>query len=464
MNRRTFLRGMAGGAAGLAILQSSSSVWGTQANRKLNVALIGVGGRGTWFVDTIPKMENVVALCDVNQQKIDKAIERRPDGAKAKAYHDFRKMFDEMGPAIDAVIVAAPDHIHAAASAAAMRAGKPVYCEKPLTRTVGESRALRELARKQKVATSMGNQGTASGPFRRALELIRDGTLGEIKEVHSWNNGGGANFKEPPKNPPSGPPPAPDYLKWNLWLGPCADRPYHPGWHAQWHSWRDFGTANLGNWASHTQNLAFMALKVHSLWLAEAPKEPRPLVKVEARQSGINRLSFPKYEIVRWEIPAREDLPPIAFTWHCGNCPGSREMIEGLLGRELDWGDKGEKKWADWAGHLIVGTKGKICATAHNATFTLIPEGDFKDVKRDAPQKVDASRGHEADWLLACRGGKPAWANFDYAGALTEMNMLGNVATQFEGKLEFDPAACKIVNNAEADAMLRPAYREGWSL
>jgi len=229
MNRRTFLRGMAGGAAGLAILQSSSSAWSTQANRKLNVALVGVGGRGTWFVDTIPKMENVVALCDVNQQKIDKAIERRADGsypagAKAKAYHDFRKMFDEMAPA------------------------------------------------------------------------------------------------------------------------------------------------------------------------------------------------------------------------------------------------KGEKKWADWAGHLIVGAKGKICATAHNATFTLIPEGDFKDVKRDAPQKTDASRGHEADWLLACRGGKPAWANFDYAGALTEMNMLGNVATQFEGKLEFDPAACKIVNNAEADAMLRPAYREGWSL
>ena len=469
MSRRTFLRGAAAGGAGLLILRTSSSAWSAQANEKLRIALVGVGGRGTWFVDTIPKMENVVALCDVNQQKIDKAIARWADeparlaGGKVKTYHDFRKMFDEMGRAIDAAIVATPDHTHAVASAAAMRAGKHVYCEKPLARTVRESRALRELARREKVATSMGNQGTAAGPFRRALELIRDGTLGEIKEVHSWNNNGGADFKQPPKDPSTGPPPAPDYLKWDLWLGACADRPFHPAW-LQWHSWRDFGTANLGNWASHIQNLAFRALKVHSLWLAETPKEPHPLIKVEAKTSGVNRLSFPKYEVVRWEVPAREDLPPVTFTWHCGNCPGSREMIEDLLGRGIDWGDKGEKKWADWAGHLIVGTKGKILANGHNTTFTMMPAAAFKDVKKDAPQKEDASRGHEADWLGACRGGKPAWANFDYADALNEFNMLGNVATQFEAKLEFDPAACKITNHAEADKALGFELRQGWTL
>jgi len=470
MNRRTFLKSAGGSAAGIVILGASSSAWSARANEKLNVALIGVGGRGTWFVDTMPKMANVVAVCDINQQKIDKAFARWAQDApsltqaKVRAYHDFRKMFDEMGKEIDAAVVAITDHSHATASAAAMRAGKHVYCEKPLTRLVGESRALRELARKQKVATSMGNQGTASGAFRRALELIRDGTIGEVKEVHSWDNNGGADFKDPPKAPPSGPPPLPDYLKWDLWLGPCADRPYHPSWHQQWHSWRDFGTANLGNWASHIQNLAFMALKVHSLWLADPPKEPRPLVKVEAKTSGINRLSFPKWEVVKWEVPAREDLPPVTFTWHAGNCPGSREMIEGLLGRGLDWGDKGEKKWVDWAGHLVIGSKGKILANGHNTIFTMIPEDKFKDVDRSGPKTVEASRGHENDWLGACRGGKPAWANFDYAGALTEFNMLGNVATQVEGRLEFDPAACKIVNNAAADAMIRPEYRKGWSL
>jgi hypothetical protein len=344
-----------------------------------------------------------------------------------------------------------------------MRAGKHVYTEKPLARTPGECRALRDLARKQKVATSMGNQGTAAGPFRRALELIRDGTLGEIKEVHTWNNNGGSDAKEPPKDPAKGPVPIPDYLKWDLWLGPAADRPYHPLW-TQWAIWRDFGTCNLCNWASHTQNLAFMALRVQDLWLADPPKEPHPILKVSAKTSGINRLSFPKWEEVAWEIPAREGLAPITFVWHAGGAKESRGVVEALLGRDLDWGDKGEKKWADWAGCLIVGTKGKIYANGHNATFTMVPEADFKDVKKDAPEKVDASRGHEADWLAACRGGKPAWAHYEYADALTEFNMLGNVATQFDGKLEFDPVTCKIANNAEADRLLRPEYRQGWTI
>ena len=487
VSRRRFLQSAVAGGAGLLVLRSAAPVRGSQANEKLNLALIGVGGRGEWFVDTIPRMENVVAICDVNQQKIDKTFQRWADSAaqfavsphdwekgaapvykrladsKVKTYHDFRRMFDEMGKEIDAAIVATPDHIHAVASAAAMRAGKHVYCEKPLTRTVGESRALRDLARKQKVATSMGNQGTAAGPFRRALELIRDGTLGRVKEVHTFNTGGGVDFREPPKDPARGPVPVPEYLKWDLWLGPCRARPFHPAW-LQWHSWRDFGTSQLGNWASHTQNLAFMALKVHDLWLADPPPEARPLLGVEATTSGLNRLSFPKWEKVTYEVPARSDLGPITITWHNGNTPEMRGLLEGVAGRELDWGDKGEKKWADWAGCFIVGEKGTLYATGHNATFTLIPAETFKDVKRDGPEKVEPSRGHEQDWLIACRGGKPAWANFDYADALNEFNMLGNLATQFEGKLEFDPVACKIVNNAEADRMLRPEYRQGWTL
>ncbi len=250
MNRRRFLSGSLAGGAGLVILGNPASAWSYQANQKLNVALVGVGGRGTWFVDTIPRMENVVALCDVNQQKISEAMKhweetgkryatspndwerkagaefRRLAETKPKTFADFRKMLDEMGKQIDAVVVATPDHSHAVASAAAIKAGKPVFCEKPLTRTLSESRALRELARKHKVATSMGNQGTYSGAFRRALELIRNGALGQIKEIHVWNDGGGADRKQPPK----GEEPVPEGLQWDLWLGPAAQRPFHHEW------------------------------------------------------------------------------------------------------------------------------------------------------------------------------------------------------------------------------------------
>ncbi|MBM4018708.1 MAG: Gfo/Idh/MocA family oxidoreductase [Planctomycetes bacterium] len=479
MSRRTFLRSAAAaGGAGLIVLAGGPPARGYAANAKLSVALVGVGGRGTWFVDTIPKMENVVAFCDVSSRKLQDAFARLADQAKKfaespndwerqaaadynrllegkiKTYPDFRVMLAEMEKQIDAVVVATPDHTHAVASAAAIRAGKHVFCEKPLTRAIGESRALRELARKHKVATSMGNQGTAAGPFRRALELIRDGTIGPIKEVHVWNTGGGGDKQQPPQ----GNPPVPDYLNWDLWLGPAAVRPYHQDWLRR-NSWRDFGTCQLGNWASHTANLAFMALKVHELWGADAPKSPRPLIRCEAKTSGINRLSFPRWEVVRWEIPARAEFPPITFTWHNGPAPGSHDMLFDLMKVPA-----ADRKPIDFGAALLVGTKGTIHTTGHNATFRIIPEDAFKDVEKDKPQTVDASRGHERDWLLACRGGKPAWANFEYAAPLNEFLMLGNVATQFEGKLEFDPAECKIAGNAEADKLLRPDYREGWSL
>ncbi len=483
MNRRKFLTGAAQGGAGLLILSSAAPAWSYRANEKLNLALVGVGGRGTWFVDTIPRMENVVALCDVSQKKIADAFKRWEDGAKRfagsphpwerkaaenyqgltkrkpKTYHDFRKMLEELGNRLDAVVVATPDHTHAVASAAALKVGKHVFCEKPLTRTVHESRALRKLARKHKAATSMGNQGTASGQFRRALELIRDGALGQIKQVHVWNTGGGADRRQPP----GGEQPVPEHLNWDLWLGPAALRPYHHQW-MQRNLWREFGTCQLGNWASHTANLAFMALGVHDLWLADPSTEPSPVVRIEAKCSGINKLSFPRWEIVNWEIPARAGLPPVTFTWYNGAAPAAREIIEPLISDGPDSGNKGEKKGLEFAGAVIVGTKGRIHTTGHNATFRLLPQDQFQGIDTGRPVKVDRSRGHEMDWLIACRGGKPAWANFDYASALNEFLMLGNVATQFEGKLEFEPAAMKIVNNAEADALLRCEYRRGWSL
>jgi hypothetical protein len=459
LNRRAFLRHTALGGAGLLILKNSRSVFSYQANEKLNIALIGVGGRGRWFVGTIPKLgTNVVAMCDVNDRKASLSFKDLP---KARKFHDFRKMLREMDKQIDAVIIATPDHTHATASAMAMKMGKHVFCEKPLTHNLHEARVLRETAAECKVATQMGNQGTSSEAFRRCVEIVQAGVLGEIREVHAWNTGGG-----PGKRPyPSKVHDVPDYLKWDLWLGPAAYRVYNSRWVNGWHGWRDFGTCQLGNWASHTMNLPFKALKLDTLWKADTSISTRRSVQLQAEVSGFHKATFPKWEIIHYDFPARGDMPPVRINWYngSGQAPGPRDMIEEMMGRRLDWGDAGEKKWRDHAGCFLVGTKGLLHSTGHNMSFSLLPENKFKDF--EGPQRsLPRSRGHEREWLDACKGGKPAMSNFDYSGPLTEFVLLGNVATQFEQKLKFDPLAMKIVNVAEANKALSREYRQGWLL
>jgi predicted dehydrogenase len=468
--RRRFIGTLAGGAAAAATVSMSAASRDREEtipdrqqpaspSDNIQLALIGAGIQGTGDTATAITVPGVklVAVCDLYDGRLTEAKKRW--GQDLFTTRDYRQLLER--PDIDAVIVATPDHTHAVAAAAAIRAGKHVFCEKPLTRTLHESRALRDLARRYKVATSMGNQGTAAGPFRRALELIRVGAIGDVKEVHIWNSEGGADRKEPPRD--GGP--VPDHLDWDLWLGPAAFRPYHREW-LQRHAWRDFGTCQLGNWGSHSANLAFMALHIHDLWLNPPGERARSLIRVEAQHSGVNKLSFPKWEVVRWTIPARSGLPPVSFTWHNGRAPGSRDLLESTIGEELDWGDKKDKKWVDHGGAIIVGTKGRVRATEHNATFRLLPKVQFAGIQTDRPETVEASQGHERDWLRACRGGKPAWANFDYADALNEFLMLGNVVTQIEPgtTLELDPVAMRITNHAAADALLRSEYREGWGL
>jgi hypothetical protein len=383
MDRRTFLKAATGAGAGVILLRDARSARGAPAHAKLHIALVGLGGRGAWFVNTIPNLgQNVVALCDVNDQKAAEAYQKFPDVPKFK---DFRKMLDAMEGRIDAVVVAAPDHVHAAVAVASMRRGKHVYVEKSLAHDVYEARLMRAVARERKVATQMGNQGTASPEFRRAVDLIRAGALGEVRQVHVWHNGGGADRREPPK----GSDPIPAYLDWDLWLGPA--------------------------------------------------------------------------EVIRWDIPARGEFPPVTFHWHNGSGSGFREEIEKLLGDGLDWGDKGARKWQDHAGALIVGSKGKIHATAHNATFRLLPEALLQETGK-MPETLPRSRGHEHEWIEACRGGPPALSQFDYAGPFEEFLLLGNVATRFEGALEYDLLDGKIANRAEADRALKRAYRKGWEL
>ncbi len=441
--RRGFLRIAVAGGAGLVILANPWSAHTYAANEKLNVALVGVGGRGKWYVDTVPKMENVVAMCDVNESKAQAAYKLFPDLPK---FHDYRVMLDKMAKGIDVVFAAVPDHSHAAAALAAMQAGKHVLCEKPLTRTVYEARVMREMARKQKVATQMGNQGSASNSFRRGVELMQEGALGEITEWYGFNADGGPNFKEPPKEQQK----CPDYLKWDLWLGPAKYRDFHARW-LGWSQWRDFSNYQLGNWGAHVCFLGFMALKIGNLW--RMPAESKPRIRVRAEVSEVNKLSFPCWQVIRWKIPAREGMPAGTFTWVNGQGGAAQPVWDRIV-------ECRGNKFEGWAcGGLIVGTKGRM---ENNAGDCWIVPGEKKVIQE--PKKLPLSRGHEGDLFQACRGGIPAWGNFDNTGPYWELMALGGVATQFDEELEYDPLECKIVNNAEANALLNPPRREGWAL
>ncbi|MBN2138943.1 MAG: Gfo/Idh/MocA family oxidoreductase [Sedimentisphaerales bacterium] len=465
IHRRDFLKNTAAGA-GLVILGNSRNAFTYQANEKLNVALIGVAGRGNWFVSAIPNVgANVVAMCDVNERKAANSFKEIP---QARKYFDFRRMLDEMDRQIDAVTVATPDNTHAVISAAAIKMGKGVLCEKPLTHDLFEARRMRELAAKHKVATQMGNQGTASEGFRRAVEIIQAGLLGDVREVHAWNTGGGAGDRPMPVEEHA----IPDYIHWDLWLGPAKYRPYNSRW-MDWHTWRDFATGNLGNWASHTMNVAFKGLGIDTLW----PSQPeandtanKPVISIEAEVSGYHKATFPKWEIIRYDIGARwlrtgRDMPPVRINWYNGGgqAPGPRAKIEEMMGRRLDWGDAGEKKWDDHAGCLLVGTEGMLHSTGHNTSYTLLPADKFEGFEKPQPT-LPRSRGHEAEWIEACKGGPAAMSNFDYADPLAEFVLLGNVATQFEGRIDFDPMEMKITNNSNAHDALYREYRKGWSL
>ena len=459
-SRRSFLKGAARGAAGLLILSDSRSVWGAPANEKLNMALIGCGGRGEWFVDTVPKAQNLVAMCDVNEERAAKSFQKQPGVPR---HHDFREMLEKRAKEIDAIIIAAPDHIHAPATMLALKMGKHVYCEKPLTQTIHEARLVRTAAAKAKVATQLGNQGTASEAFRRAVELVQADLIGEVREVHAWNEGGGAGKTRRPTDEQ----PVPATLKWDLFLGPTPSRPYNREW-MNWHAWRDFATGQLGNWASHTMNLPFKALKLDTLWDADTTRTAAPrVVRVRAECEELNQASFPRWEIITYEFPSRDALPPVKVIWYNGNrIPRGRDDIEKIVGRKLDWGDAGEKKWKDYAGCLLIGSQGVIHSTGHNMSFTLLPEDKFKE-GLDAKVRHPLPRvpSHEEEWYRACRGGAAPMSNFEYGGRLAEFTLLGNIATLHPNEsIEFDPLAGKIINSTEANRLLTKDYREGWKL
>lgn len=471
LNRRRFLSGAVAGGAGLLILRHSASAWSYQANERLNIALIGLGARGgSSHVKSFPRIgENLVALCDVNQAQLDKQAPKFPS---SRQYRDYRQMFDEMDRQIDAVVIATPVHSHAVIAAAAMSRRKHVYLEKPLTLTVGEARAMRDMARRCKVATQMGNQGMATDSFRRTLELIQDGAIGELREAHVMFESGGTG----PLTRPQGQP-VPQTVDWDLWIGPAPMRPYHPGYLPPqfpgvpgvpetpdligWNRWRDFGGGALGGAGSHSLNLAFKAFGLQSLW--DNP-DPQKTIRVTTEISERCRENYPKFQLVHYELPAHGSIPATQIHW-C-NAWNSEIQRRGILARLEKLA--GQKLTADgsWSPHsflLIVGTKGMALSNFHNSICKLLPEKNYPNTG-GAPKRLPHSGSHEREWVAACKGGPTPMSNFDHSGPELELLNLGNIASAVDRPLEFCPATMKLIGDAEADALINPPYRKGWKL
>jgi predicted dehydrogenase len=453
-SRRTFLASAATATAGLTIVPRH--VLGgrntTAPSDKLSIAGVGVGGMGGHNLERC-ETENIVALCDVDFAKAAEVFARYPN---AKRYKDFRVMLEEE-PEIDAVVVATPDHSHAVIAMAAMERKKHVYVQKPLTHSVAEARLLTETARKQGVVTQMGNQGHSGEGIRILCEWVWNGAIGPIREVHGWTNRpvwpSGIEVGRPPETPP-----VPEELDWDLWLGPARERPYHPAYHpAKWRAWWDFGTGSLGDMGCHIVDPLFWALKLKYPVSVEANTSqfwPAFFEKAEPTHE-----MFPRSTVVRFRFPAREELlPEVSLTWWDGGLMPARpaNLEPGRRMGDLD------------GGILLIGDHGAIMGNCYGESPRLIPE---KAMRRYRPPRETLERipngpdGHEQDWIRACKGGAPATSNFDYAGPLSEMVLMGNLAVRFpDRELRWDGEAMKVTNDSDADAYVRREYRKGWEL
>jgi len=420
-HRRRFLKTAA--ATGLSVWAADQvqAQKNDSPNERIAMASIGIGGKGRSDSNHAAKHGDMVAVCDVDSRQLKEAEERFP---RARKYTDFRKMLDEMGKNIDAVTVSTPDHTHAPAALMAMRMGKHCFCQKPLTRTIYEARLMGQVAREQGVATQMGNQGTADSKLRRSAALLRAGALGEVKEVHVWTDRPiwpqGVDRPQPSTSP--------DYLDWKLWLGTAPDRPYAKGYHpGEWRGWWDFGTGALGDMACHQMNMAYMGIDL------------RDPISVQAVSSGHNRDSFPSWSIITYQFAANDGRPGLKMVWYDGNKLPPDVLFEGQtrMGSSLVIGDKGKLH----AGHLFAGAE-------------------------DMDVEFPVSPGHFEEWVNAIRGDSPAMSNFpDYAGPLTEIVLLGNLAVWADGPVvEWDAKNLRSTNTPGLERVVKPDYRSGYTL
>ena len=407
---------------------------GAAPARKLKVGIVGVGGRGWAHVREVAKLANadVVALCDVDSQILAKAAQHVPS---AETFVDYREMLKQ--PGLEAVLVSTPDHTHAVIASAALKAGKHVYCEKPLCHTVREARALTELAEQSGLCTQMGIQIHAGENYRRVIELVRAGAIGKCGEVHVWNDRRNRPAAKPQSAPPSDPPPT---LNYDLWLGP-ADRPFQADYHPyNWRRYWAFGSGLLGDIACHLVDVPFWALDL---------KYP---TRVETEGAPLDEEITTEWTIARYEFPARGEQPPVKLTWY--DPPK-------LPAAHASWGLP-EKLASE--GVMFVGEDGRMLFTNYGQHL-LLPEAKFADYQRPAPS-IPPSPGHQAEWVNACLAGDPSATStpFRYGGPLTEAALLGVVAFRTGKALEWDGAACRATNAPEAERFLTYKYRDGWSM
>ena len=394
-------------------------------NDKLNIGIVGITRQGRYNLERVMS-ENIVAICDVDDNYIAKTAAEFPG---AKKYNDFRRMLEQKD--IDAVVVATPDHTHAVASVAALESGRHLYCEKPLTHTISECRAVREAAKRANKATQLGTQIHAGENYRRVVELVQRDAIGPIKEVHVWASAvyGG---KELPREKP----PIPDGLHYDLWLGPVKERPYHPEYlPGGWRNWWAFGGGSLADFGCHFMDLPHWALDL---------REP---TSCEAEGPEVHPECPPMQMIARYEYPARGPKPPVKLTWYHG-------------GKQPDL--LTEEQRSQWkSGVLFVGEKGSLLSDY--SRHVLLPEDKFQDYKRPEPF-IPKSIGHHPEWIQACKTGSPTTCNFDYSGALTEAVLLGNVAFRTGEKLQWDSKNLRATNSRDAERYIQHHYRKGWKL
>jgi predicted dehydrogenase len=443
ISRRAFL-GSAASAAAFTIIPGGvlGGVRRQGPSEKLNIAGIGVGGMGHVNLGNLAT-ENIVALCDVDPKYAAKSFNKFPE---ARIWTDYREMLEKQKD-IDAVLIATPDHTHAVIAMAAIRAGKHIYLQKPLTHDIYEARALARAAREANVITQMGIQGHSEEGVRLICEWIADGAIGEVREVEVWCNDsyypwGHAGWS--PKSPdrPKDSPPPPAGMNWDLWIGPAPLRAYHPAYHPMaWRAWWDFGSGWMADRGAHQIDPAFWALK---LGLPTS---------VEATSLGQTDETHAIAAIVTFQFPARDDLPPVKLTWYEGlRAPRPVELAQGRMMGDSD------------GGALFKGTKGKIICGTYGNSPRLIPESAMQAYQRPEKTILRVADGHEQDWVRACKEGRPAGANFEYSAVLTEICLLGVIAKRMEARIEWDAAKMEVSNLPEANKYVRRDYREGWNL
>ncbi len=460
MGRRQFI-GAVGAAAAFSIVPRSvlGGEGQTPPSEKVNIACIGVGDQGMRVMQGYLKKPQiqVVAVCDVNEsssdypkgatlgreparQEVDKYYgENRPSGTYkgCKAYKDFREAIADKD--VEAVLVATPDHWHAIISLEAMKAGKHVHCQKPMTHSVYEARRLGEAAKQYKVATQVFTGNQASEDTRLLCEWIWDGAIGPVREVHNWSN---RPIWPQGMDRPKETPPVPPGLDWDFWLGPAPARPYHPAYLPfVWRGWLDFGTGALGDMGCYSFDTIFRALKLN------AP------TSVEGSSTKLNDETYPLASVITYKFAARGDMPAATLIWYDG---GLKPPMPAEVETGEDVGDGN-------GGLLFIGDKGKILCNFHGSKPRIIPKSQMDAYKQPA-KTLPRSPGHDEEWIEACRGGKPGGANFTVAGPITEALLLGNVSLRTGQKIEWDSANMKITNAADADKYIRRQYRSGWTL